>query len=94
MPKPIAQLQAARLDRETRGYTTTILAFLKNHPDLAYNTIELRQEFLAAGASTEDSAAFYEALLWLSDLGLVDQRVVDGQDYYLFVADFSDFVKA
>jgi len=93
MPISVAQLQAARLDHETRGYTTAVLAFLKSQPDLAYNTSELRQELQVTDASTEDSAAFYEALLWLSDLGLVDQRVVDGQDYYLFTADFSDLSK-
>jgi hypothetical protein len=94
MPIHVAQLQAARLDLETRGYTSAILAFLKGHPDLAYNTDELRQEIVATHSSTEDTAAFYEALLWLSDLGLVDQRIVSGQDYYAFVADFSDLQKS
>jgi hypothetical protein len=82
MPVPVAQLHMAQLDLGLRSSAHEILSFLGAHPDLAYNTKELIDELRPA-----DDDAFREALLFLSDIGAVDERIVHGLDYYLFVAD-------
>jgi hypothetical protein len=84
------RLEIEGQDQSIQDLFNRLVAFLKKHSDLAYTESELRELLLGKTPSHYDAELLHEALSFLTDEGVLDQRTVRGSDYWAFLRDIDE----
>jgi hypothetical protein len=90
VPLTHLRLEIEGQEQSVQDLFNHLVAFLKKHSDLAYTENELREPLLGKIPSHYDAQLLHEALLVLTEEGVLDQRTVRGSDYYAFPRDIDE----
>jgi hypothetical protein len=90
MPITRAKFVLGEQEEHVQQLFMKVVNLLKENAHLAYSEPELRSGILVGPPSSADTDVLHEVLDYLTYLGVLDRRMVNGSDYYAFLRDIDE----